>query len=304
MPVNEPGRAAATGATAQVRRRNANQRWRAFTRFMRGKPLGATGLIIVFFGVFVAVAGPSLVPHDPYDVNSNIILKAPNSSYWFGTDTLGRDVFSRTVYGARISMIVGVTGTIMATLAGTIIGVSSGYLGGKFDLVVQRFIDGLTAFPSLLLAIALVAAFGASFYNVILALSITFTPRISRVVRSAALSIQEMPYVDAARVIGASPVRIMMQHVLPNVFAPLLVVATASVGTMIVTEASLSFLGVGIPAKVISWGSMLSGQVLQYFANAPWIGLFPGAALTTVVFGVNVFGDALRDTLDPKLRGR
>ena len=206
------------------------------------------------------------------------------------------------MYGARISMLVGVVSMLAASFIGTAVGITSAHFGGWYDLVVQRFIDGLTAFPSLLLAIALMAAFGQSLTNVMLALTIVFTPRITRVVRSAALGIKQTPYIDAARAIGATNLRIMVRHLLPNIFAPLLVIATASVGTMIIIEASLSFLGVGTPAAVISWGSLLSGETQTYFATAPWIGLFPGFALTIVVFGINVFGDSLRDVLDPRLR--
>lgn len=275
----------------------------AAIRFLRTKPLGAAGVVIVFVAGLVALAAPLTVPHDPWELNSSTILQSPNTTFWFGTDMLGRDILSRTMYGARISLLVALVSLLAASLIGTAVSITSAYFGGWYDLVVQRFVDALTAFPSLLLAIALMAAFGQSLSNVMLALAVVFSPRITRVVRSAALGIRQTPYIDAARAIGASDLRIMVRHILPNILAPLIVIATASVGTMIIVEASLSFLGVGTPADVISWGSLLSGEVQQFFATAPWTGLFPGFALTLVVFGINVFGDSLRDVLDPRLRG-
>lgn len=280
------------------------RRLQAMGRFMRTKPLGATGVVILVLATFVAAVGPTLAPYNPVRANADSILLPPSAANWFGTDLLGRDILSRTIYGTRVSLYVGVVAMLGAAISGAMLGVMSGYLGGRFDIVVQRFVDGLTAFPTLLLAMALVAAFGQSLNNVILALAVTFAPRITRVVRSVALSVRETPYIDAAKVLGASQTRIVLQHVLPNTFASLVVISTASVGTMIITEASLSFLGVGTPAHIVSWGAMLSGDIQAQFAAAPWIGIFPGVALTLVVFGINVFGDALRDILDPRLRGR
>lgn len=280
-------------------------RWFASTkRFIRQKPLGATGLGILFVAAVIGMVGPSFTSHEPLKANAFAILEAPNSTYWFGTDVLGRDILTRIILGARVSLYVGLLAVAGAAIFGSAIGVTSGFFGGLYDLLVQRFIDALSAFPSLLLAIALMAAFGQSLNNIILALAIIFTPRFTRVVRSVTLSIKEYPYVEAARAIGASNIRIMLLHVLPNTFASLMVISTASVGTMIIIEASLSFLGVGTPSHIVSWGSMLSGDTQAYFSGAPWIGIFPGMALTLVVFGINVFGDALRDVLDPKLRGR
>ena len=192
---------------------------------------------------------------------------------------------------------------LSAGAIGSLIGVTSAYFGGYFDLLVQRFIDATAAFPTLLLALALMAAFGSSLNNILLSLTIVFTPRVARVVRSVSLSIKEMPYVESARAIGASDLRIMLRHLLPNTFASLIVVATSLIGSAVLIEASLSFLGVGLPADVISWGAMLAGDVLIDFASAPWVGIFPAMALTIAVFGVNVFGDALRDVLDPRMRG-
>ena len=280
------------------------RRLRAFRNFMLSKPLGATGVIILVTAASLSLAAPIIAPYDPLKTNVDAILQSPNATHWFGTDELGRDILSRTMYGAGVSMKVGLLGVIIAGVAGALIGVTSAHLGGKVDLIIQRFVDGTTAFPSLLLALALMAAFGPSLNNVIAAVAIVYTPRIARVVRSAALSIKETPYMEAARAIGANDFRIVFRHILPNSFAPLIVVSTALIGFMIIIEASLSFLGIGTPADVISWGSMLSQQSQSYFIVAPWIGIFPGGALTLVVFGMNVLGDSLRDVLDPKLRGR
>ena len=285
-------------------------RWRGSPiRLVRNKPLGAIGLLILLFTLVVAIGANVLAPHDPFEVSAQRIFLAPSPDFWFGTDAVGRDIFSRTMFGARTSILVGFLTMLLAASIGSIVGVSSAYFGGIYDFIIQRFVDVLTALPSLLLALllalALAAAFGPSFTSVILALTIVFTPRVTRVVRSASLSIREMPCVESARSMGASHVRIMLRHILPNTFAPLVVVATSIVGSAILIEASLSFLQVGMPQNIISWGGMLRIDLLWPFDKAPWtVIFFPGFALTLVVFAVNVFGDALRDVLDPKLRGR
>ena len=276
---------------------------RALQRFITTKRLGSFGLFIVLATAIMAIGAPIFSTTDPWDVNRRAILLAPDASHWFGTDRLGRDLFSRVAYGSRISIYVGVVSMLSAGAIGSLIGVTSAYFGGYFDLIVQRFIDATAAFPTLLLALALMAAFGSSLNNILLSLTIVFTPRVARVVRSVSLSIKEMPYVESARAIGASDLRIMLRHLLPNTFASLIVVATSLIGSAVLIEASLSFLGVGRPADVISWGAMLAGDVLIDFASAPWVGIFPAMALTIAVFGVNIFGDALRDVLDPRLRG-
>ena len=276
---------------------------RALQRFITTKRLGSFGLFIVLATAIMAIGAPIFSTTDPWDVNRRAILFAPDASHWFGTDRLGRDLFSRVVYGSRISIYVGLVSMLSAGAIGSLIGVTSAYFGGYFDLIVQRFIDATAAFPTLLLALALMAAFGSSLNNILLSLTIVFTPRVARVVRSVSLSIKEMPYVESARAIGASDLRIMLRHLLPNTFASLIVVATSLIGSAVLIEASLSFLGVGLPADVISWGAMLAGDVLIDFASAPWVGIFPAMALTIAVFGVNIFGDALRDVLDPRLRG-
>ena len=276
---------------------------RSWGRFMRTKPLGAFGLIIVFVVLFIAVTADIISPFDPLGLSSNVLV-GPSGENAFGTDRLGRDILSRVIHGSRISIYVGLTSMLAASIAGAFIGTASAYFGGKTDMVVQRFIDATAAFPTLLLALALTAAFGSSLNNIIFALVIVFTPRVARVVRSVSLSIKETPYVEAGRSIGSSDLRIMLRHVLPNTFASLIVVSTSLIGSAVLIEASLSFLGVsGLPASVISWGSMLGGDVLIDFPNAPWVGIAPATALTVAVFGVNVLGDALRDVLDPRLRG-
>lgn len=279
------------------------KRLRGLQYFVTTKRLGAFGLFIVLATGVMAIGAAIFSTTDPWDVNRRAILLAPDASHWFGTDRLGRDLFSRVVYGSRISIYVGLISMLSAGAIGSLIGVTSAYFGGYFDLLVQRFIDATAAFPTLLLALALMAAFGSSLNNILLSLTIVFTPRVARVVRSVSLSIKEMPYVESARAIGASDLRIMLRHLLPNTFASLIVVATSLIGSAVLIEASLSFLGVGLPADVISWGAMLAGDVLIDFASAPWVGIFPAMALTIAVFGVNVFGDALRDVLDPRMRG-
>ncbi len=280
------------------------RRLRAVIIFLRRKPLGTTGLAIVVFAAVIAVTAPYIAPYDPYEITTSKVLNAPSFENWFGTDRLGRDILSRTMYGSGVSIYVGIISMIAASVVGSFIAVTSAFYSGKYDLIVQRVIDSLSAFPSLLLALALMAALGSSLNNVILAISIVFLPRIARIVRSVALSVKEMPYVEASRAIGGSDLRIMLRHILPNTFASLVVVATSLVGSAIIIEASLSFLGLSGAGNTITWGAMLNQEQLLDFSGAPWIGLFPGFALSFVVFGINVFGDALRDVLDPKLRGR
>jgi peptide/nickel transport system permease protein len=273
-------------------------------RFARSKPLGATGLLILLAALIVALTSQIIAPQDPWALNASRILEPPNARHWFGTDHMGRDLLSRTIYGTPVSIMVGLITVMGATVISAVVGITSAYYGGWFDLVVQRFVDAYDAFPTLLLALALITAFGASFTSVVTSLVIVYAARSIRVLRSQVLSIKEASYVEAARAIGAHDLRIMLNHVLPNTFGPMMVMATTTMGLAILLEASVSFLGVGMPTSIISWGGMLKTEILHDFANAPWVGLFPGFALTLVVFGINVFGDALRDALDPRLRGR
>ena len=271
---------------------------------MQTRPLGGTGLVILFIAIIIAAFAPLVAPYDPHAVSARDQLLAPSLQHFFGTDILGRDVFSRVMFGTLVSVVrVGLPAMLISTAVGTFLGISSAYYGGKYDLILQRFVDVLSAFPSLVLAIAIMAALGQSLNNVVIAITVVLVYRIIRTVRSQALSVKANMYMDAAKAVGVGDFRIMLRYMLPNTFAAFVVVSTASLGSVIVIEASLSFLGVGTPSNVISWGSMLSIDTAQYFATSPWIGIFPGLALTIVVFGINVLGDALRDALDPRLRG-
>ena len=272
-------------------------------RFARKKPLGAIGGAIVFMMVVTALAAPFVSPYDPIDDDYEVKLTGPSTSHFFGTDQFGRDLFSRVLHGARVSLYVGLFSVALGTGAGTLLGLTSGYLGGKVDLLIQRCADVLMAFPFLVLAMAIVATLGASINNVVLAIAIVQAPNVSRVVRSSVLSLKENQYIEAARAIGGSTPRIMLRHIAPNVMAPVIILATAGLGSAILVEASLSFLGVGTPPPLPSWGGELSKAGRQFAQVAPWLAIFPGIAITLAVFGFNLVGDALRDVLDPRLRG-
>ena len=294
-----------------IKDKNALSRsWSWLWDFTKRKPLGAVGLWITVAFIFLAVFAEYIIPWDPFEfhrrnpVDPPLTQHSSGTMFWFGTDQIGRDVFSRTLVGARVSMYVGLVTMLAAAGGGLLLGVSSAYIGGKFDLIIQRFVDGIIAMPTLILAMALVAALGQSINNVILAIAIVQIPRITRVIRSAALSIKEVPYIEAARSIGASDWRVMLRHVAPNTMAPLLIVASSAVGSIIITESTLSFLGLGVDPETLTWGALVSGDARLHFAAAPWMLFGPGIAVTLVVFGTNMFGDALRDVLDPKLRGR
>ena len=267
------------------------------------KPPGTFGALVAIALVFIAIFAPVIAPYDPFDTSVEHIWAAPGGDYWFGGDDLGRDVFSRLVYGARISLYVGILSSFIGCTIGMVIGVVSVHFGGITDLIVQRVMDAMIAFPTLILAIAIMAALGASLNNVVIALSIVYVPSTARILRSQALAIKEMDYILAARAVGAGHWRVMLRHTTPNLLALYLVVVTFHLGGAIIAEASLSFLGVGTPIDVPSWGGMLSGAASQYVALAPWLAVFPGVAIAVVVFSWNVLGDALRDVLDPRLRG-
>ena len=281
-------------------------RWRSpvrgIDRFVRRYPLGAVGALIILMLVVLSVFAPVIATHDRFALNSRERRQAPSAEHYFGTDELGRDIFSRVVYGARISLQVGFISVGLGVTVGSLIGLVSAYFGRAVDFWLQRLVDALFAFPTIILALTIVAVLGASTTNVIVAVGIVSIPRISRVVRSSALAVMAQPYIEAARSMGAVDSRIVMKHVLPNVAAPIIVVATAGFGGAILSEASLSFLGVGTPAPNPSWGIMLSGAAQQFIRVAPWMAIFPGIAISLAVFGFNIFGDALRDALDPRLR--
>ena len=258
------------------------------------------GVVIVAAILLVAVAAPILARHDPLFLDANIRLQAPNAAYPFGTDNQGRDTYSRVVFGARLSLLVGVGVALLTLLIGTTVGLLAGFYR-RFDSVIMRVMDGLMAFPGVILAIAIMAAIGPRVENVIVALTVVYTPRLARVMRSAVLQLRELQYVEAAQAIGVGPPRLLVRHILPNCMAILIVQSTFIFADAVLGEASLSFLGAGTPPEIPSWGNML-GDARQYLARAPWTMLAPGAALMLAVLGLNLLGDGVRDLLDPRLR--
>jgi peptide/nickel transport system permease protein len=269
---------------------------------MRRYPLGAVGALIVLLFVLTALLAPWLTVYDPTSTNPRASLARPTADHLLGADFMGRDMWSRIAYGARISLAVGVGATFLGCLIGVAIGLTSGYFGGWYDLLIQRLIDIMQALPLLVMALVMAASLGPSLQNTILAIAIPSVPNVARVIRSNTLSLREMPYVEAARAVGMSELTIAIRHVLPNTLAPLIVLATAQLGAAILTEAALSFLGLGIPEPHPSWGRMLSESAAEYVRTAPWLVIFPGIAISLAVFGTNLLGDALRDYLDPRQR--
>ncbi len=281
----------------------ASGRWGRLAHLARRHLLGAIGLAIMALFVLTAIFAGVIGRYDPLTVDAVHALARPSWQHWMGTDSFGRDVFSRIVHGARISLAVGIGSTALGATFGVMIGLASGYLSGGVDLVFQRVTDILQALPLLVLALVMTAALGPSLPNVILAIAIPLVPIVARVIRANTLALRELPFVEAAKSIGMSETRIALRHVLPNTLAPLIVLATAQLGSTILTEASLSFLGLGIPEPYPSWGRMLSESAAEYVRTAPWLVIFPGIAISLAVFGTNLFGDALRDILDPRQRG-
>lgn len=271
-------------------------------RFFRTKPLGAIGLVVVLIFIFAAALAEQVAPYDPLFISYENLLAAPSAQHWLGTDDFGRDLFSRIIYGSRTAMLVGFVASLVGATLGLFIGVASAYFGGKTDLLIQRVVDVFMSFPLIIMALAIVSIFGTGVQNVILAITIPMVPRCARVVRASALALREVPYVDAARALGFSHWRIIVRHMMPNVVAPYLIMLTAFMGQAILLEASLSFLGLGVQEPTPAWGLMLQGGAEQYAETAPWVAIFPGLAITISVFAFNLFGDALRDVLDPKLR--
>src|SRR6266704_1693672 len=263
--------------------------------FFYRHPLGAIGALIMALFVFAAVFAPLITGYDPLTTDAAASLARPGAAHWLGCDFMGRDVYSRIVYGARISLAVGIGSTLLGSVLGIVVGLPSGYLGGWVDLLAQRLVDILQALPLLVLALVMAASLGPSLENVIIAIAIPLIPYVALVLR-------ELPFVEAAKAVGMSELRIAIRHVLPNTMAPLIVLATAQLGSAILVEASLSFLGLGIPEPYPSWGRMLSESAAEYVRTAPWLVIFPGIAISLVVFGTNLLGDALRDLLDPRLR--
>ena len=277
--------------------------WSVLVRFIRRKPLGAAGGVLMVVMVLTAVLAEFLQTHDPIATDAAYTLGRPSAEHWLGTDHLGRDIYSRIVHGARVSLIVGLASTLLGSVLGGLVGLLSGYIGGKTDLVAQRLLDILQGLPLLVLALVMSAALGPAIHNVVIAISIPIIPRAARVIRSSVLSIREMQYVEAARALGVRHLRIAFRHILPNTVGPFIVLCTAQLGSAILVEATLSFLGLGVPEPYPSWGRMLSVSAAEYAQKAPHLVLFPGVAISLAAFGSNLLGDALRDVLDPRLRG-
>ena len=288
---------------AITRPERSRRPWKPVTNFITSKPLGAAGAGIIIVMVLMAVGQPLITFFDPVEWNLKDKLDAPSLKHWLGTDQMGRDLWSRIIVGARVSLLVGFASVAFGSGLGGVLGIVSAWFGGKIDQITQRLMDALMAIPTLILALAVTASLGQSMFNIIIAIGIVQIPRANRVVRSQALSVKESQFVDAARAIGAGNVRIMFRHITPQVVAPWLIIATGALGIAILTEATLSFLGLGVPPPQPSWGGMLSGAARDYFVVAPWMAIWPGLALSLSIYGFNLFGDGLRDVLDPRLRG-
>lgn len=276
----------------------------AVQKMARKQPVGVAGLAVVLLMIFAAIFAPWLTPYHPEYNDFTAMLTAPNAEYLLGTDQFGRDIFTRIIYGARTALFVGFAAATVGAVLGLVLGVASAYFGGMFDLIFQRVMDVFMAFPLIILALAVVATLGTGTENVIIAITIPFVPQCARVVRSNALAIREIPYIDAARALGFGHTRIILRHMAPNVMAPFLILFTAFVGQAILLEASLSYLGMGVQEPTPAWGLMLQGGAEEYAESAPWVAIWPGVAISLAVFGFNLFGDAVRDTLDPRLRSR
>lgn len=272
-------------------------------RLVREKPLGLMGGVIVLLLLFTGIFANFLAPYDINKIHLRYRLKPPTTKFLLGTDNLGRDMLSRMIFGARISVLVGLSAATIDIVIATLIGLLSGFIGGKTDMVIQRFVDAWMCFPGLVIILTIMSILGPGLIQVIIVIGLTSGIRSSRVVRGATISIKENTYVKASISVGGSTLWILLKHILPNIMAPIIVLFTVSVGIAILSEASLSFLGFGIPPPTPAWGSMLSGEGRAFMQRAPWMAIWPGLALATVVFGINFLGDALRDLLDPRLRG-
>lgn len=274
-----------------------------FGRLAQRKPLGALSLLLIVVMAVMALGAELLSPYDPFAMHPDNRLELPSAQYLLGTDNFGRDVLSRAVHGARLSLFVGLSSVIIGVGVGSLLGLVSAFAEGKTDLIIQRVMDAQMAFPSIILALAIMAAVGPGLMNVILAIGVAGIPWADRVVRAAVLSEKQGVYVEAARSIGCGLPRILFRHILPNVTAPIIVIASVTLGSAILFEASLTFLGVGTPPSIPSWGEMLSGKGRQFMVVQPWIAIAPGVAITLAVLGWNLLGDAIRDVWDPRLRG-
>jgi len=297
---------AATPDTAEIGYR-APKRRRPAVAFALQQPLGAAGLATIVLMLFAAVFAPWVAPYHPLDIDYENLLGAPSAAHPLGTDNFGRDVLSRVIFGAQTALAVGFLASILGSTLGAVIGVTSAYFGGRTDMIVQRLMDVVLAFPIIVLALAVVAVLGKNVVlgvdlNLVIAIGLPMVPKVARVVRSSALAVREMPYIDAARTAGYSHGRIIFRHIVPNVVAPYLIMLTAFVGQAILLEASLSFLGLGVTEPTPAWGLMLSGSAIDFYEQAPWMIVFPGLAISLAVFAFNLFGDSLRDWLDPRIK--
>ncbi|HVY43720.1 MAG TPA: ABC transporter permease [Hyphomicrobiaceae bacterium] len=276
--------------------------------FIRKEPLGFAGFLIILLYFVFALGARWIAPFDPEAVDFAAMLSPPSAEHFFGTDQYGRDVFSRLVYGARTALGVGILSAFLGCTAGAVLGAASGYFGGRIDNVIQRIVDILLSFPIIVLAMVVVAVLGKNVvlgidFNLIVAIALPMVLRMARIARSSTLSIAQMPFIDAARAAGYGHARIVLRHILPNIVAPYLIMVTAFIAQAILLEASLSFLGLGVTEPTPAWGLMLSGTSADFYKAAPWMILFPGLAITLAVFAFNLFGDSLRDWLDPKMKG-
>lgn len=275
--------------------------------FIKAQPLGFLGFLIILGYLIAAIFAPWLAPYDPEAIDFAAQLSKPDAEHWLGTDKLGRDVLSRLIYGARTALAVGVLSSILGCTVGAILGATSGFFGGRTDMIIQRFVDIMLAFPIIVLAMVVVAALGKRMafgvdFNLVIAIALPMIPKMARIARSSTLSIAAMPYIDAARAAGFSHSRIILRHIMPNIIAPYLIMVTAFIAQAILLEASLSFLGLGVTEPTPAWGLMLSGASADFYKDAPWMIFFPGLAITLAVFAFNMFGDSLRDWLDPKMK--
>ena len=286
---------------AETKRRHAIGDF--FVRLVREKPLGVVGGVIVLTLLFCGIFAGVLAPYGMNEINIIDRFATLSPNHLLGADQIGRDILSRLIHGARVSLIVGLTATTVTVAVSAIIGVPSGYFGGKFDIITQRFVDAWIAFPSLLILLTVMSVVGRGMLQIILVLGILSGIGTSRIIRSAVIGIKENDYILAAKAIGSPTAGTVMRHIMPNTTAPIIVVFSISIGAAIMAEASLSFLGFGLPPEFPSWGGMLSGEGRRYMETKPELALFPGLALAIVIYGVNMFGDAMRDLLDPRLRG-
>jgi peptide/nickel transport system permease protein len=275
--------------------------------FARQQPLGAASFIVICLMMFAGIFSELVAPYDPLTIDFAGILAPPSWEHWAGTDAFGRDIMARIIYGARTALIIGFASSLIGSTLGALLGASCAYFGGKVDIIIQRFVDIMLSFPIIVLALVVVAVIGkwplfGIDVNLIFAIAIPIVPNVTRIVRSAALSVRAMPYIDAARAAGYSHIRIICRHMLPNLMAPYLIMLTAYIAQAILLEASLSFLGLGVSEPTPAWGLMLSGNASDFFREAPWMILFPGIAISLAVFAFSLFGDSLRDWLDPKFK--